>query len=150
MRKFSQVAFFARNFRLPKAGLSSSTVINFHTTSLSIRLSCVTKDRPLLSKLGRAIAGIPLRATLVIVGDFQAEVKPAIPHVGRSTCNTPFHTGAEALDPDALNTCLESYGLTALNTWCGPPQPTQFNQAPNNKTGTSQIDFIITRLTTAE
>ena len=108
------------------------------------------KRQALLSKLGRAIAGIPLRATLVIVGDFQAEVKPAVPHVGRSTCNTPFHTGAGALDPDALNTFLESYGLTALNTWCGPPQPTQFNQAPNNKTGTSQIDFIITRLTTAD
>ena len=53
-------------------------------------------------------------------------------------------TGADALDPDALNTFLESHGLTALNTWCGPPQPTQFNQAPNKKTGTSQIDFIIT------
>ena len=55
------------------------------------------KRQALLSKLGRAIAGIPLRATLVVVGDFQAEVKPAVPHVGRSTCNTPFHTGADAL-----------------------------------------------------
>ena len=73
-----------------------------------------------------------------------------MPHVGRSTCNTPFHTGADALDPDALNTFLESHGLTALNTWCGPPQPTQFNQAPNKKIGTSQIDFIITRLNTAD
>ena len=108
------------------------------------------KRQALLSKLGRAVAGIPLRATLVIAGGFQAEVKPAVPHVGRSTCNTPFHTGADALDPDALNTFLESHGLTALNTWCGPPQPTQFNQAPNNKTGRSQIDFIFTRLTTAD
>ena len=112
----------------------------------------VLRDRrqALLSKLGRAVAGIPLHATLVIAGDFQAEVKPAVPHVGRSTCNTPFHIGADALDPDALNTFLESHGLTALNTWCGPPQPTQFNQAPKNKTGTSQIDFIFTRLTTAD
>ena len=108
------------------------------------------KRQTLLSKLGRAVAGIPLRATLIIAGDFQAEVKPAVPHVGRSTCNTPFHTGADALDPDALNTFLESHGLTALNTWCGPPQPTQFNQAPNKKTGTSQIDCIITRLNTAD
>ena len=110
------------------------------------------KRQTLLSKLGRAVAGIPLRATLIIAGDFQAEVKPAAPHVGRSTCNTPFHTGADALDPDALNTFLESHGLTALNTWCGPPQPTQFNQAPNKKigTGTSQIDFIITKLNTAD
>ena len=46
MKKSSQVAFFARNFRLPKVGLSSSTVISFHTTSLSTRLSYVTKDRP--------------------------------------------------------------------------------------------------------
>ena len=108
------------------------------------------KRHALLNKLGRAVAGIPLRATLIIAGDFQAEVKPAAPHVGRSTCNTPFHTGVDALDPDALNTFLESHGLTALNTWCGPPKPTQFNQAPNKKIGTSQIDFIITRLHTAD
>ena len=108
------------------------------------------KRHALLSKLGRAVAGIPLRATLIIAGDFQAEVKPAAPHVGRSTCHTPFHTGADALDPDALNIFLESHGLTALNTWCGPPKPTQFNQAPNKKIGTSQIDFIITRLNTAD
>ena len=48
------------------------------------------KRQALLSRLGRAVAGIPLRATLVIAGDFQAEVKPAAPHVGRSTCNTLF------------------------------------------------------------
>ena len=91
-----------------------------------------------------------MRATLIIAGDFQAEVRPAAPHVGRSTCNTAFHVGPEALDQDALNSFLETHGLVALNTWHGTPKPTQFNQAPQNKVGTSQIDYIITRVSTAD
>ncbi|CAE7248776.1 kptA [Symbiodinium sp. CCMP2592] len=60
------------------------------------------KRHAFLNKVTRSITGIPLRTTLIVAGDFQAEVKPSPPHVGRSTRNTPFHVGPEATDPDAL------------------------------------------------
>ncbi|CAE6911839.1 kptA [Symbiodinium sp. CCMP2592] len=83
-------------------------------------------------QVARSLTGIPLRATLIVAGDFQAEVSP------------------EALDPDALGMFMESNGLVALNTWHGAAKPTQFNQAPQNQVGTSQIDYIMTRTVTAD
>ena len=73
------------------------------------------------------------RATLIVAGDFQAELTPQAPLIGRAVCRTPFHVGDAALDPHAFGRFVESYGLVALNTWCGKTQPTQFNTAPNRE-----------------
>ncbi|CAE7455423.1 unnamed protein product [Symbiodinium natans] len=91
-----------------------------------------------------------MRNTVVVVGDFQAEVTPHAPLVGRSTCQTPFHVGADALDPGDLNTFLDNLGLVALNTWRGPATPTQYNLTGGRGAGKSQIDFILTRAISAD
>ena len=62
------------------------------------------KRQSLLNKLGRSIQGIPQRATLIVAGDFQAELTPQAPLIGRAVCRTPFHVGEAALDP----TCIRS------------------------------------------
>ena len=108
------------------------------------------KRQSLLNKLGRSIQGIPQRATLIVAGDFQAELTPQAPLIGRAVCRTPFHVGDAALDPHAFGRFVASHGLVALNTWYGKAQPTQFNTAPNRGAGTSQIDHILTRLATAD
>ena len=108
------------------------------------------KRQSLLNRLGRSIQGIPQRATLIVAGDFQAELTPQAPLIGRAVCRTPFHVGDAALDPRAFGRFVASHGLVALNTWYGKAQPTQFNTAPNRGAGTSQIDHILTRLATAD
>ena len=108
------------------------------------------KRQSLLNKLGRSIQGIPQRATLIVAGDFQAELTPQAPLIGRAVCCTPFHVGDAALDPHAFGRFVASHGLVALNTWYGKAQPTQFNTAPNRGAGASQIDHILTRLATAD
>ena len=50
---------------------------------------------------------------------------------GRSVCDTPFHTGPDALDPGAVNLILEANGCLRTD-------------------GTSQVDFIITRALIAD
>ena len=66
------------------------------------------KRQSLLNKLGRSIQGIPQRATLIVAGDFQAELAPQAPLIGRALCRTPFHVGEAALDPHAFGRFVES------------------------------------------
>ena len=106
------------------------------------------KRQSLLNKLGRSIQGIPQRATLIVAGDFQAELTPQAPLIGRAVCRTPFHVGDAALDPHAFGRFVESHGLVALSAWY-KAQPTQFNTAPYRGAGASQID-LLTRLATAD
>ena len=151
MKRLSRVGPSEFSFRLPRVGLSCIIDYQQHPRNYTSSPDTLRDKRhAFLNKLAKSITGIPMRATLIIAGDFQAEVRPAAPHVGRSTCNTAFHVGPEALDPDSLNSFLETHGLVALNTWHGTPKPTQFNQAPQNKVGTSQIDYLITRVSTAD
>ena len=42
------------------------------------------KRQHLLDRLGKCVAGISLRSTLLLAGNFQTELKPQVPHCGRS------------------------------------------------------------------
>ena len=83
--------------------------------------------------------------TVVVLGDFNAELVPSPGRVGQSLANTPRHVGPEAPSPHALTRALEEMELVALNTWCSRTPHTNFTS-----TGNSQIDFIWVRGASAD
>ena len=95
------------------------------------------RRQTLLDKLCVNVRAIAKRSTVVVLGDFNAELVPSPGRVGQSLANTPRHVGADAPDPTTLTRALEEMELIALNTWCTRSPHT--NRTP---TGSSQIDFI--------
>ena len=79
---------------------------------------------------------IPKRHTLMIVGDFNCPLK-SYPQAGPR-----IQTGSSTMPPDQarLQTLVEEYGLTNLNSWCKAAGPT-FVHAK----GASLIDHILMR-----
>ena len=83
---------------------------------------------------------LPSRNILVACGDYNTNLRPCLPHVGRAV-GPP--TQASSLD-DHLSQLLVRHDLCALNSWHATPAYTF-----TSHTGVSQIDYIITRRTTA-
>ena len=98
-----------------------------------------------LDKLCTQVRAIARRSTVVVLGDFNAELVPSPGRVGQSLANTPRHVGPEAPSPHALTRALEEMELVALNTWCSRTPHTNFTS-----TGNSQIDFIWVRGASAD
>ena len=98
-----------------------------------------------LDKLCTQVRAIARRSTVVVLGDFNAELVPSPGRVGQSLANTPRHVGPEAPSPHALTRALEEMELVALNTWCSRTPHTNFTS-----TGNSQIDFIWVREASAD
>ena len=98
-----------------------------------------------LDKLCTQVRAIARRSTVVVLGDFNAELVPSPGRVGQSLANTPRHVGPEASSPHALTRALEEMELVALNTWCSRSPHTNFTS-----TGNSQIDFIWVREASAD
>ena len=113
--------------------------------------TALTKDdnlrrrQNLLDKLCTQVRAIAKRSTVVVLGDFNAELVPSQGRVGQSLAHTPRHVGPEAPSPYALTRALEEMELVALNTWCTRSPHTNFTS-----TGKSQIDFIWVRGTSAD
>ena len=103
------------------------------------------KRQFLLDKLCTQVRAIAKRSTVVVLGDFNAELVPSQGRVGQSLANTPRHVGPEAPSPQALTRALEEMELVALNTWCSRSPHTNFTP-----TGNSQIDFIWVRAASAD
>ena len=99
----------------------------------------------ILDKLCAQVRAIARRSTVVVLGDFNAELVPSPGRVGQSLANTPRHVGPEAPSPHALTRALEEMELIALNTWCLRTPHTNFTS-----TGKSQIDFIWVREVSAD
>ena len=103
------------------------------------------KRQMVLDKLCTHVRAIARRSTVVVLGDFNAELVPSPGRVGQSLANTPRHVGPEAPSPHALTRALEEMELIALNTWCSRTPHTNFTS-----TGNSQIDFIWVREASAD
>ena len=99
----------------------------------------------LLDKLCTQVRAIARRATVIVLGDFNAELVPSQGRVGQSLAHTPRHVGPDAPSPYALTRALEEMELVALNTWCTRSPHTSFTS-----TGKSQIDFIWVRGASAD
>ena len=95
------------------------------------------RRQTLLDKLCVNVRAIAKRSTVVVLGDFNAELVPSPGRVGQSLANTPRHVGADAPDPTTLTRALEEMELIALNTWCTRSPHTNYTP-----TGCSQIDFV--------
>ena len=103
------------------------------------------RRQSILDKLCAQVRAIARRSTVVVLGDFNAELVPSPGRVGQSLANTPRHVGPEAPSPHALTRALEEMELIALNTWCSRTPHTNFTS-----TGKSQIDFIWVREVSAD
>ena len=103
------------------------------------------RRQSLLDKLCTQVRAIAKRSTVVVLGDFNAELVPSPGRVGQSLAHTPRHVGPEAPSPFALTRAIEELELVALNTWCSRTPHTNFTS-----TGKSQIDFIWVRETSAD
>ena len=99
----------------------------------------------LLGKLCTQVRAIAKRSTVVVLGDFNAELVPSPGRVGQSLARTPRHVGPEAPSPYTLTRAIEELELVALNTWCS-----RIPHANFTSTGKSQIDFIWVRETSAD
>ena len=102
----------------------------------------IAQRQKLLDKISRTIQHIARRDTLIVAGDFNAELVRSQGHTGTAHANTARQVGAEAPDPQALTRFAEDTYLVALNTFhCKPPHGQQ---------GKSQIDFVMTRSSSAD
>ena len=89
--------------------------------------------------LHEACARLPARNFLLLCGDFNATVQPERYAAG------PASLPSDTSYPDRqLNRLLAAHSLCALNTWHASPAYTHYSH-----TGQTQIDFVITRRSTA-
>ena len=100
----------------------------------------VEQRQKLLDKTARAVQSFSLRDTVVVAGDFNAELVQTPGVAGSAVANTPRHVGPDSPEPMALARFAESSSLVALNTWHCRPAHT-FVSAQ----GRSQVDFIMCR-----
>ena len=103
------------------------------------------RRQSLLDKVCTHVRAIAKRSTVVVMGDFNAELVPSQGRVGQSLARTPRHVGPEAPSPYALTRAVEEMELVALNAWC-----TRFPHTSFTSTGKSQIDFIWVREASAD
>ena len=92
-----------------------------------------------LAKLNTSIKGLPLRNTLLILGDFNMSLRTDMRHVG--PCATQScrlgHRGSQG-----LQRMLEEHNLVAANTW-GVRKPATHEQGNS----VSQVDYALLRST---
>ena len=86
------------------------------------------------------IRSLPSRNILIACGDYNTNLRPCLPHVGRAVGPV---TQASSLD-DHLSHMIARHDLCALNSWHARPAYTF-----TSHTGVSQIDYVITRRTAA-
>ena len=67
------------------------------------------RRQTLLDKLCVNVRAIAKRSTVVVLGDFNAELVPSPGRVGQSLANTPRHVGADAPDPTTLTRLLRRW-----------------------------------------
>ena len=105
----------------------------------------VEQRQSLLNKLAAQVRSIAKRSTVIVAGDFNAEVLPTPGRVGHCVPRRPRHVGPGAPDPRALTRFVEETELVVLNTWCLRDPLTY-----HSTTGSSQIDFIMVRAPSAD
>ena len=105
----------------------------------------IEQRQSLLSKLAAQIRSIAKRSTVIVAGDFNAEVLPTPGRVGRCVPKTPRHVGPESPDPRALTRFVEETEMVVLNTWCLRDPLTY-----HSTTGSSQIELIMVRAPSAD
>ena len=105
----------------------------------------VEQRQSLLNKLAAQVRSIARRSTVIVAGDFNAEVVPTPGRIGHCVPRTPRHVGPDSPDPMALTRFVEETELVVLNTWC-LRDPLTFHSA----TGSSQIDYVMVRAPSAD
>ena len=105
----------------------------------------LTRQHSLLEAASRVIAQVPTRATLVVMGDVNAECKRSQGLTGTALARTLSHVGEQARDPNSLTEFVEQHELVAVTTWSSRP-PITFQ----NHEGQSQIDYIFCRKSSAD
>ena len=105
----------------------------------------IEQRQSLLNKLAAQVRSIAKRSTVIVAGDFNAEVVPTPGRVGHCVPRTPRHVGPNSPDPGALTRFVEETELVVLNTWC-LRDPLTFH----SETGSSQIDYVMVRAPSAD
>ena len=105
----------------------------------------VEQRQSVLNKLAAQVRSIARRSTVIVAGDFNAEVVPTPGRIGHCVPRTPRHVGPDSPDPMALTRFVEETELVVLNTWC-LRDPLTFRSA----TGSSQIDYVMVRAPSAD
>ena len=105
----------------------------------------IEQRQSLLSKLAAQVRSIAKRSTVIVAGDFNAEVLPTPGRVGRCVPQTPRHVGPDSPDPRALTRFVEESEMVVLNTWYLRDPLTY-----HSTTGSSQIDFVMVRAPSAD
>ena len=83
----------------------------------------------------RGISATPLRNTLIIGGDMNCGLRQQLPHAGPGVLPKDLPK-----DADESVHILQTFGLTALNTWNAPVRTTCYTGNAE-----SQIDFLLSR-----
>ena len=82
------------------------------------------------------------RDTVVLAGDFNAEVQHTPRFIGQSLNKSEYHS---ALDPHSLTRFVQANELVVLNTWHMKDPCVNYT-----RTGNSQIDFVMVRQASAD
>ncbi|CAE7732421.1 unnamed protein product [Symbiodinium sp. CCMP2592] len=93
--------------------------------------------------IGKILAALPARNTVIMLGDFNTQIKPCAA-AGTRICSGTS-TGTHPPDQARLQHLVEDFSLLHLNSWCKAAGPTYHH----NK-GASLIDHIIMRSSQAD
>ena len=96
----------------------------------------------LLDRCSGVLQGMARRDTLILAGDFNAEVHCTPGSVGPCINKSEYHL---ALDPHSLTRFVQANELVVLNTWTMKDPCTNYT-----RTGNSQIDFVMVKPASAD
>ena len=99
-------------------------------------------DKNLLDRCSGVLQGMARRDTLILAGDFNAEVHCVPGCVGPCINKSEYHL---ALDPHSLTRFAQTNELVVLNTWTMKDPCTNYT-----RTGNSQTDFVMVKPASAD
>ena len=101
--------------------------------------SCMDQRQQVWQAIHRCLHGLPVRDSILLLGDFNTPVQTAFPYVGHHVSPLPSHPPE---DMEELKLLMRTHALVAINTWRSNAAPAATFKWGKAET---QIDFLMVR-----
>eukprot|EP00439_Symbiodinium_sp_Y106_P087445 s228_g54.t1 len=101
--------------------------------------SCMDQRQQVWQAVHRCLHGLPVRDSILLLGDFNTPVQTELPYVGHHVSPLPSHPPE---DMEKLKLLMRAHALVAINTWRSNAAPAATFKWGKAET---QIDFLMVR-----
>ena len=101
--------------------------------------SCMDQRQQVWQAIHRCLHGLPVRDSILLLGDFNTPVQTEFPYVGHHVSPLPSHPPE---DMEELKLLMRTHALVAINTWKSNATPAATFKWGKAET---QIDFLMVR-----